>query len=132
MESPRQPRETSDRDDVVGRALRVHARHPEASGWSRVKARKRPEPAWPSASGVLELARDRSADEARGLSRLATELLSLVLLERNHEIGQHRVQHGSAIQRSLGERGLEARDALPDVVDDVALRLEPVPERRPR
>ena len=35
------------------------------------------------------------------------------------------------LQRAVGERGLEPRDGLPRVVDRVALRLHPLPERGP-
>src|SRR6185503_15190861 len=74
-------------------------------------------------SGLVELPRDRGEDEARCLGRLAAELLALVLLERNREVREHRLERGRASQRPTVERRLESRNRCPGVVDGVTLRV---------
>src|SRR4029079_9413781 len=82
-------------------------------------------------AGVGGVARDGAEDEPGRLGGLATELLALVLLERDGEVGEHRVEDGRALQRSLRERGIDPGDRGAGVVDDVALRLHQLSESRP-
>ena len=71
---PGEPREAADGEQVV-----VHVGHREPSTYPRVKR---------ELSGVVQLAADGPQDEARGLRRLAAELLAVVLLQGQREVAR--------------------------------------------
>src|SRR5687767_10986585 len=101
---------------------RLHARAPYAP-WRAPLGRR---------SGVIELAGDGREDEAGRLRGLAAELLALVLLERDHEVGEHQGQRGGAREVAGRDGGLEGPDGLPRVVDDVALLRDALAKRLAR
>ena len=85
---PGQAGEPPDRQEVgvgvgggLGLARLAHVRDGGPSGHRRVKP-----------SGVVEFPRDRPADESGGFGALAAEALALVLLERDHQVGEHLVE----------------------------------------
>ena len=88
-----------------GEELVVHGRILNPRADPRVKPK-----AW--TSGVVELAVDGPQDEPRGLGGLAAELLAVVLLERDREVGQHRVEDRRPLERPRRERGLQPATAM--------------------
>src|SRR5262245_20662809 len=84
------------------------------------------------ASGVVQLAVDRPEDESGRLGALPTEFLALVLLERDHEIGEVLVESGGPDEVARGKCRIEPYDGLPGVVDSVALGVHQRPEIGPR
>ena len=119
---PGEPGEPTDREELV-----VHARHPEPSTYPRVKGRPL----------ARRLRRCRARGEiARRMKRAASALLPPSFWPSSCSSATARSASiapsaGVRCERARRERGLEPGDGAPRVLDRVALRLHPLPERRP-
>jgi len=81
-------------------------------------------------SGVVELASDRPKDEPGGFRTLAAETLTLVLLERDHQIGEHLVEAVGPVERAGRNGGIQAGDRCSGVPDGMSRCFEPLSEGR--
>src|SRR5690242_14972448 len=91
-----------------------------------------PESQVAATSGLIELAIDRAEDEPGGLGTLPAEVLALVLLERQHQVGEVLVHRRRPQEVTGGERGVQSGDDAPRVVYHVALGADQLADVAPR